>query len=56
MMPPQAEASLALEYSTDTRKLGGGGQHGGPPAAQKLGPMHPPSSLPPATRHSLTRT
>ena len=22
MMPPQAEASLALEYSTDTRKLG----------------------------------
>lgn len=24
MMPPQAEASLALEYSTDTRKLGGG--------------------------------
>lgn len=27
MMPPQAEASLALEYSTDTRKLQGGQHH-----------------------------
>lgn len=27
MMPPQAEASLALEYSTDTKKLQGGQCH-----------------------------